>query len=185
MVDRIAAASDALHVIVEQLEPMEKGLLSFTPGGFIDPVTREFAKEVQERQRAGLFLLRAALRTARWALQSGDPNLILAVEGHCERLFYVGLMLRERAHAHVARARAGGIGRGAKVRAKTSAVWEPWESEYLGKIAGKDRAAQLKIRRQIEQKMKRAGFVDPISGAYPDRKTIAKHLPSKIMENAA
>ena len=50
MVDRIAAASDALREIVEHLEPIEKDLLAFAPGGFIDPVTREFAaREVRER----------------------------------------------------------------------------------------------------------------------------------------
>ena len=81
--------------------------------------------------------------------------------------------------AHVARARAGGIGRGAKARTKTRAAWARWEAEYQRKIAGKDREARLKIRREIEGKMMRAGFVDPISGAYPDRKTIAKHFPAK------
>jgi hypothetical protein len=175
MPDRVASARATLREIVEKLEPLEKDLLSFAPGGFVDPLTRKFAREVQERERAGLVLLRTALLRARRALQSDDPNLILDAEGDCQTLFSDGRMLYFR-HITITEPRRVQGRRSGAIR-KAADVRVPYVSQYHTLVEGGMPYLQARIRVIDEAKAGGVKFPESRSSLnrwFPKQKNVSR-----------
>jgi hypothetical protein len=132
-----------------------------------------YGKEIEpEKLAKGWYKLASMAVMARDALENDDEREIRREAVRC-------LLFEREARRALERyqRRQGGKRRGAEQSAKVDEVWEPCSRMYYQLLnAG---VAPRKARADVIRKMTDDSFLDPISGEFPDRKTISKHLKKR------
>jgi hypothetical protein len=164
---------EAIEHRIRQLESIDA-----IAGDFIHPVKSTNSKEEQRRAETGLLHLWSALQHFRLAREASDEDMLLRWM-YAESLFNAGRRAYVESRIRTDRACTAGKARGASIREQAAKAWAPWEAEYHQLAIGKDHSGRLAARNAVVNKMKRAEFVDPLSGSWRERKTIARHFPAK------